>query len=289
MIKISAVIPAYNASQVICNAIDSVIAQTYPVVDVCVVDDGSSDDTYQKVTTQYAGVVKVIKQTNAGPAAARNRGIKESKGDWIALLDSDDAWLPNKLEEQVRYMTDANIGIVHCLATDATCDNTPVNFDTLWQRNRITASSAVIRRAAIDEVGGFDEDRALISVEDYNLWLRIAAAGWKVHTCQERLLYYSRAPGSLSTQIERFARAEFVNLTKIAKMLRLPDIMVRKKTISIAEEYGRSLFYMHQFNSARRLLAPPLQMEPTFHRLVWWLATYIAPPIYAFKCAGKHT
>ena len=96
---VSVVIPTYNRAGVICRTIDNVLAQTYRNTEIIVVDDGSTDDTQAKLRS-YGGRIRVIAQSNAGPAAARNRGIEAATGDLIAFQDSDDLWLPNKLERQ---------------------------------------------------------------------------------------------------------------------------------------------------------------------------------------------
>ena len=95
--------PAYNSAAFIRRAIESVWAQTHLPLELIVVDDGSSDDT-AAVAAAVDPRTKVVRQPNGGPGAARNRGVKESSGDWIAFLDADDAWRPNKLERQLPHM-----------------------------------------------------------------------------------------------------------------------------------------------------------------------------------------
>lgn len=95
-LNISAVIPAFNREQTIGRAIESVLAQSRPPKELIVVDDGSTDDTFEKASA-FNGIVRVIKQKNSGASAARNRGVYESDGDWIAFLDSDDYWNPDHL------------------------------------------------------------------------------------------------------------------------------------------------------------------------------------------------
>ena len=112
MSKVSVIIPTYNREKLISRAIESVLAQVYPVYEIIVVDDGSTDAT-KSVLAPFNGKIKYIYQKNAGIAEARNRGIKESSGEYIAFLDSDDYWAPEKLAEQVKVL-DANpqVGIV---------------------------------------------------------------------------------------------------------------------------------------------------------------------------------
>ena len=100
---VSVVIPVYNSSEYIARTIESVLAQTHKPDEIIVVDDGSTDETRQKVT-QYEPKVKYIYQTNAGTSAARNTGIKTSSSEWIAFLDADDEWLPEYLQKQLALL-----------------------------------------------------------------------------------------------------------------------------------------------------------------------------------------
>jgi glycosyltransferase involved in cell wall biosynthesis len=284
---ISAIIPVYNSAATVGRAIDSVLAQTYAVSEVCVVDDGSTDDI-AAVVAQYSAPVFLVRRDNGGPAAARNTAAKATTGEWIALLDADDSWLPRKLEKQLAYMGNPAVGIVDCWTSDVVPElmpQAPVTFETLWQRNMITASSALIRRAAFDQVGGFDEDRALIAVEDYNLWLRITFAGWQAATCPTGLLKYTRARGSLSSQVERFAQAEMTNVARIAACLGLDPARAAAKRLAICDEYGRALFYARRMVAARTLLTEPLRRQPSLSRLAWWLATFLPMPAAAIPNA----
>src|SRR5690349_17735421 len=101
----SVIIPAFNAAATVGRAIDSAVSQTLPPVEVIVVDDGSRDDTFS-AASKFGGNVKVIRQTNAGPGAARNRAVSESTGEWLAFLDADDSWLPHKMERQFKSHAD---------------------------------------------------------------------------------------------------------------------------------------------------------------------------------------
>jgi glycosyltransferase involved in cell wall biosynthesis len=276
---ISVVIPAYNAAPYVSRAIESALAQTYPPLEVIVVDDGSSDDTAE-VVAAYEPRVRLLRQDNGGPAAARNHGVRESVGEWIALLDADDSWLPKKLERQLRFVDDPKVAVVHCFREGRPSSETSfISFDQLWRYNCISNSSVIVRKTAFEKVGRFDEDRDLISLEDYNLWLRLAAADWKIATCPEPLWRYGAAPGNLSSQTERFAKAELVNVDKIAALLSIDPQKVEAKRVAINEYYGRELLHSRQMTAARRLLSVPLRRKFSPYRLVWWLATFMPPAI----------
>jgi len=280
---VSVLIPAYNAAGCVSRAIESALAQTLPALEILVVDDGSADDTAH-VVAGYGSPVRLLRQANAGPAAARNHAAREARGEWLALLDADDAWLPRKLERQLPFTGDERVGVVHCWGPPGGGQAPDqITFESLWERNCIVNSSALVRRAAFQAVGGFDEDRALISVEDYNLWLRLLSVGWNVATCPEQLHEYTPAPGNLSRQFERFARAELTNLAKLERLPEVTPEMVRRKRIAIYEEYGRHLFHYRELGAARRWLSFPLRNEPSPQRLAWWLATFAPPAVLDWR------
>ncbi len=110
----SVIIPAYNCSDIIRRALDSVLAQTHPPLEVLVVDDGSADSTAD-VVAAYGPPVRCIRQANQGPAGARNRGIDEARGEWVCFLDSDDTWYPRKLQRQAELAAAApEVGVMFC-------------------------------------------------------------------------------------------------------------------------------------------------------------------------------
>src|SRR5579872_1526645 len=265
-IRVSVVIPAYNAAGFIGRALESVRAQSVAPIETIVVDDGSTDGTAEVVERGWPSV-RVLRQANAGPGAARNHGVREAAGDWIGLLDADDAWLPEKLEKQLPLTAGERVGLVH--ATRQTADAVPdtVGFDRLWERNCIANSSALVRRAAWCEVGDCDEDRALISVEDYNLWLRMAAAGWEIVTCRHDLIRYICEAGHLTSRHESYARAEIANIASVAARLGLDAATVEAKRLRTLDEQGRLLLYHRRVAPARNYLLQPLRRRPTAVRL----------------------
>jgi glycosyltransferase involved in cell wall biosynthesis len=305
---ISVIIPAYNAAEFVGRAIESALNQTYPALEILVIDDGSGDNTAERVLQiadcglriadcgsaedPSAGPksairnpqskVRLLRQQNGGPAAARNHGARIASGEWLALLDADDAWLPHKLETQLPYLADRSVAAVHARQP---AEYAPVEgtFEALWRRNFLFTSSVLLRRSAFEEVGGFNEDRALIGLEDYNLWLRLAARGYRIVGHPELLHEYTPAPGHLSGQWERFARAELANVEAIGHCLSLDPVMVQEKQTAIYEEYGRVLFYYRKLGPARRFLGTPLMRRPSLARLAWWLATFIPPTVLNWR------
>lgn len=270
--QISVVIPAYNAAGLLPAALESVFNQTVRPHEVIVVDDGSRD-----ATAEVAGrfpAVTVIRQENGGPGAARNRGIHAATGEWIALLDADDTWLPERLERQLPYTQDPAVALIQGRGDTRAARAAPdcIDFERLWQGNCITTTTVLLRRSAVMEAGLFSEDRALIGVEDYHLWLRLAAADWKLVTCPEMLHRYTPAPGSLSGQVERFVQAELANVAAVGACLAIEDPRLRRKRAAILEEYGQDLLHDRVLPAARELLHRALCEAPSARRLAWCLA-----------------
>lgn len=190
---IDVVIPAYNAEAFIIDAIKSVEAQTYKPGRIIVINDGSTDDTETTVKKYNSSIpLTYIIQTNAGPNAARNTGLKETTAPFVAFLDADDVWLPHKLESQIvlyKNDTTGNLGLVY--GDYKNIDTNGVDrpdiptvppdptmrgdiFTKLLDRNMIlgSASNVLIRRSVFDEVGIFDT--TLRVGEDWDMWLRIS-------------------------------------------------------------------------------------------------------------------
>lgn len=279
--SISVVIPAYNAAPYVARAIESVLNQTVAPTEVIVVDDGSTDRTAQ-VVEGYEPSVRLLRRTqNGGPAAARNSGIRATTGEWIALLDADDSWLPRKLERQLPWLADPAVGVVHALWTTMD-DQTPppvVGFQELWERNRIIASSAVIRRSALAAVGGFDESRSLLALEDYNLWLRLALAGWPIVTCPERLVNYTPAPGNLSSRSHDVLAAQLANASMIGLAAQLGPAAIESKTHQILESAARTFMWIRDLPAARQCYRALLQQHVSREALAGWLATFLPRPV----------
>lgn len=281
-VAISVVIPAYNAEAFICRALESALRQTLPPVEILVVDDGSNDQT-AKLAEQYDPRVQVIRKANGGPASARNAGIERANSEWIALLDADDFWLPSKLEKQVRVI-EPGVALVHSGAVGRRTEfPAEITFQELWSSNYISSSSVLILREAFNSAGGFDEDPALIGLEDYNLWLRIVAAGWKIRSISEELIVYAPPANSLSRRLLSSTTAEMANARKIAAMLRLsPDQLLRKE-LTILDQHGKDLVSVRELEQARSSFGEALQRERTVRRAVWWLATWLPVPVLNWR------
>lgn len=211
-LAISVVIPTYNRAPLLARALDSVMTQTYPARDVVVVDDGSTDDTAQ-VLSRYPSVRSIHLPGNRGGATARNVGVEASQGTLVAFLDSDDEWLPRKLERQVAVFYERpDLGAVYCrfFAHD---DRTGVRREQhpplyrgkirdvlLSGRCPRTTSLFVVRREAFERVGGFDT--GLPGFQDTDLWIRMSAH-WEFDAVDDALaIVHSHSGPRVTTDVE---------------------------------------------------------------------------------------
>lgn len=179
---VSVIIPTYNRAHFLGQAIQSALDQTYPQVEVIVIDDGSTDDT-AAVVAGFGDRVRYVHQENSGVSAARNHGLRLARGATIAFLDSDDLLMPHKLETQIAYL-EANpaVGMVYAshefIHEDgryhSTCRLHPssATYHRLLAECKIALPSVLVRRSVLNAVGGFDETMRI--GEDIDLWVRIA-------------------------------------------------------------------------------------------------------------------
>jgi len=180
---VSVIIPTYNREDLIGKTIQSVLNQTYQNFEILIVDDSSTDDTSTVVKSFNEKRIKYIKQEHTGiPAIARNNGLKKAKGNYIAFLDSDDLWLPQKLEKQLQEF--ANFKEILLVSTNGVTfpqiskiyslkkKKKIISFFELLKTDYIINSSVLIKKDVIDKIGYLDENKIIKSLEDYDYWLR---------------------------------------------------------------------------------------------------------------------
>lgn len=227
---VSVIVPTYNRANVIGRAIASILHQTYPAYEVIIVDDGSTDETMSVIEgIQDARIRYIALDKNQGVAHARNVGIQEAKYDYIAFLDSDDEWLPDKLELQMRKMTksDRRFGMVYCrmggLLRDGSgrfvCPRQDYVkeilegdlFKPLLFQNVVGTPAMIVRRECLEQVGGFKE--SIQCLEDWELVLRIAKL-WEIGFVDRILVEVHKSAGSVSANTAWYlvARCYMVSL-----------------------------------------------------------------------------
>ena len=206
----------YNGEAYVRRSLDSVFAQTLQPDEVLVVDDGSTDGTGTLVAGEYGRRVRLIRQGNGGLANARNRGLREATGDYVALLDVDDWWAPTKLQRQAALL-DARPEVMATYTSLITVAEqsgveeivTAVSAETLWPRIRwenpaLAPSSMMMRRTALEEAGNFTE--GMRSCEDWDCWFRLLRRG-RMAEITEPLTYYQVSTTGLSGDAERMFRS----------------------------------------------------------------------------------
>ena len=198
MQRISVVVPAFNAAETIVPALRSVLAQTRPADEVIVVDDGSQDGTAELVERELPGV-KVLRQANAGPSAARNTAAEVAKGDWLAFLDSDDLWLEQKLAAQMAALgEEPEIGMCSSdwVRSEDKAPPLPplgglprrhITFDDIVRLNRFQTSTVLVRRELWRAVGGFRT--AIDGTEDWDFWMRVSRRTDDLHLAWPLVVY----------------------------------------------------------------------------------------------------
>jgi len=213
--SVSAIVPAYNAASFLHEALESVLAQTLPVAECLVVNDGSSDGT-SAVAQEYGDSVRLIEQENRGVSAARNRGAAEARGELLAFLDADDRWLPERIERGVLALeARPDTEAVVCATRVVDRDLRPVGVirqhpdlssrDMLLCRASVVSASSnlLIRSSVFATLGGFDE--RLSTSADWALTFRLVERG-RLIALPDSLVEYRRHDDNMSRNVERFER-----------------------------------------------------------------------------------
>jgi len=269
--RVSVVVPTYNSAVFLGETVESILAQSYQDFEVIIVDDGSTDDTVT-VLAPYINRISYHYQENQGESVARNRAIQLAQGEYIAFLDSDDLWLPSKLERQIEemdrfpqavlayahsYLIDAAGNRISRPDSDKTAQGQPGLHDIfkkLLMSNIVTHPGTVmVRRQVLLDTGGFAPD--IQWGEDWDLWLRLALRGPFVFIPEPLACYRLRKPGR-RLQIE--ASTEFVeqNASFLKKIFELiPDdrsSLQQLKPQALEKLYLRSAFYNFELSNVKQ-------------------------------------
>jgi glycosyltransferase involved in cell wall biosynthesis len=219
----SIIIPTYNRAERLAVALESLMTQNFKDFEVVVADDGSTDNTKEVVDT-YKNVLNlkyIVEENWGGPARPRNNGVKVAEGQWLCFLDSDDWCVPEKLESVLPFLNDYDF-IYHDLMVFDINGNTgrskkcrkltkDVCTDLLVNRNGICNSGVLVRKELVNQVGGFSEDKRLVAIEDYDLWIRIAQHTNRFHYLAMPLgVYYAGGNNISSNYIKRNEIETFV-------------------------------------------------------------------------------
>ncbi len=296
--KISAIIPAYNSAAFIAQAITSILKQSYPVYEIIVVDDGSSDDTLA-VIKGLSGNIVYHKQENLGPAAARNQGIKMASGQWIAFLDADDQWTPDKIKKQLTIL--ARYPELQLLAGDMAEideDNTlltpsvlakhqllagfqkdqgrPITnaLAKLLDKNFIPTGTVLVRRDTLLAVGMFNE--TIHYGEDLELWAKIAA--YYPMTCLPEILMLRRLHSHNATKASALMLTDSVKVMQaLRQFISVPLLQQGLKPDRLVADAYTAVAYWHfnlkDYQQARQAAVASLGEMLTTRALVYGLAS----------------
>ncbi|MGZ8842134.1 MAG: glycosyltransferase [Pyrinomonadaceae bacterium] len=259
---VSVITPIYNYARFIEQTIQSVLNQTLRSFEIIVVDDGSTDNT-REIVARFGSQVRYVWQHNSGQGAARNRGIKEARGKFIALLDADDYWMADKLEKQIKvFQNDPDLGLVYSLfyyfesESGAIVGYKPIAecfrghvLREMFQSCLIGSPTPLIRREVFDSVGLFRED--LKGVEDYEMWLRISAQ-FRIDFVSEVLaMYRVHQSGCADRSCEMWTQLMIAVLTKCQQSNPSITVSNLNKRIAQITQYaqGRN---EHSRNNAER-------------------------------------
>lgn len=234
---VSVTIPVYNGAEYVSDAIQSVLAQTYEAWELCVVDDGSTDET-PRVLREFAAHprVRIIRQVNRGVSAARNAGIAASAAPFLAFLDADDVWVPVNLARKVAYLiSHPDVALVHSAVAIVDAALQPTGRVVRGRSGEVLEplllglepvvngpSSVLARRSIIMELGGFDE--TLSTSADWDLWVRLAARHPIAHLDEALVCYRLRGTASMHRNIRAMEHDKFLAYAKAFTAPQPPEI-----------------------------------------------------------------
>jgi len=261
---ISVVIPNFNYARYVRQAVDSVLNQTYPAVEVIVVDDGSTDDSIAALES-YGGRIKLLRQKNGGVHTARNAGIKASAGVFVAFLDADDVWKPAKLERQAELFADPRVGLVHCGITYVDIKEKWLSTATNGLRGSVLkdlvlrnigvvgpGSTALVRRECFERVGMFDG--GLAPSEDYEFCVRVACH-YEFEFVPEPLVLYRQHPVSASRNLAKFEQSSVAVLCRIFSNPAAAEVFPYKR---------------HAFGATYRILSGVFYQDGRRAKAIWY-------------------
>lgn len=292
MPTISVVIPAYNAERTILETVGSVLQQTFSDFELIVINDGSKDRTVELLQSIKDERLKVFSYENGGLPVARNRGLSRSTGEFIAFVDADDLWAPDKLELQLAALQQhPEAGVAYSWTSiideqgKPLYDNAPSFFEgNVYAQLLIgdfiySGSNTLIRREAIESVGGFDP--VLKSCEDWDCWLRLAAH-WPFVVVPKHQILYRRSSGAMSSKVEVMREAALIAMEKAYKAAP-PELQPLKNQTWISfYKYSAELYlrYSTNFSGINQAgwnlwmalcLNPKIVLDKSFQGLVKWL------------------
>ncbi|VAX32280.1 hypothetical protein MNBD_NITROSPIRAE02-1387 [hydrothermal vent metagenome] len=293
---VSVIVPTYNRARLLGRALQSILNQTYRDFEVIVVDDGSTDNTGEVVRSFSALDIRYIRhKNNKGEAAARNTGVLAARGDFIAFLDSDDEWLPEKLEKQMAVFQDQSphVGIVY----SNMCEIERTGKKRLWksptfmpedgyfhrralnyQVYGIGIGSSIVRRACFEKVGLFDE--RLSYYVDFDFFIRLSREFYFYHIKEPLMNYY------VTNDSFRWVTSAHIGSREVILEKYLDDIKRNRKTLSLHYwKMGRFLCIHNETRRARPYLIKATKAYPFNFKVLTFLVISVLPFGQRIFCA----
>jgi glycosyltransferase involved in cell wall biosynthesis len=275
-VEVSAIIPTYNRRELVQRAIDSALAQTHPIGEIIVIDDGSTDGTGDALRSRYGERIRYHWQANAGVSAARNAGMAMACGRYFALLDSDDAWRPEKTARQVAWLdAHPDFGLVLCDVVRVDADHKPYDVfhrrevlpEDGWVLHRLllnpslVPASTMLRREVFDTCGGFDP--SLRTAEDLDFHLRVARR-WQIGVIEAELVEAMRGhQDGLSGEASTYDDYVKVVERAIADAEGLVDDSIRHEAMALTYlRNARGMLMRRRWRDARRLWLAGWRLAP---------------------------
>lgn len=280
--KVSVIIPTYNSAHFIIEAVDSVLAQTFTEFEILVIDDGSTDNTKEVLAEKYGDSIQYFYKENGGVSKARNFGIENAKGKYVAFLDSDDAWIPEKLEKQILAL-EKNPDKKACYSSFYLCDEklNPLEINRSERKSDAltdlilignvvaTPSTVIAEKGLFEQVGGFDYE--LSQCADWEMWIRLATKTEFIYL-NEPLLKYRQHGSNMSKNASLLEKDSILLMEKGFTLPNLADEVKAKKKEAFAKvymvlagTYFRSGLYLDFLRCARKSIA--LDFKQSLHLL----------------------
>lgn len=272
-IIVSVVVPVYNGEKTLEKTLESILAQSFKDIEILIVDDGSFDRS-REIVDKYLKIdkrIRYLSQKNGGVASARNVGINWAKGDYIAFCDQDDLWLPEKLKLQLPFFENPDVGLVYGWVivdeygkTESIVAREYVGdcFDYLLSSNFITCCSVITRKQILDEIGGFNEDRDLMGVDDRYTWLCISLIS-KFEVVREPIAVYIRHGDNYSLNDKKMLKADLCCLARLVKVHknRLTDHQIDSAKLNIFLHYANNFLYCNQYDESRKCYREAIKLN----------------------------
>ena len=269
---VSIIMPAYNAEKYIADSIRSVLAQTYQNWELIVVDDGSNDRT-AAIVHEFVGRdrrIKYLFQENGRLGKARNTGIRNSMGSLVAFLDSDDLWLPAKLDAQTRAIAVNNADVVYSKSYVFNDENIndekktlpssvgkrsgPEFFDSLIREPQIPVLTVLLKRSALDKVGLFEERKEYHGCEDSDLWLRMARAGLVFYGMSDVLARYRRHQTAMTAASSNMFKLTLLIVQRYIDQSGLSEMEKQKRLTGLYREVVAALIDEGNISEAKQFV-----------------------------------